>query len=124
MVEFENGALGTITSTRFATGYSNRVELRIFGDKGAVKIEFDNPLLPEGSKFMFTDDINREFSSKEDKLRWKTIETPPTMNNFEKFIDSIKNNIIHKPDFNRGAEIQNILDKCAKSSDSDSWVDV
>ena len=53
MVEFENGALGTITSTRFATGYSNRLELRIFGDKGAVKIEFDDALT-EGNKFMFT----------------------------------------------------------------------
>ena len=124
MVEFENGALGTITSTRFATGYSNRVELRIFGDKGAVKIEFDNPLLSEGNKFMFTDDINRGFSSKEDKLKWETIETTPTMNNFEKFIDSIKNNVTYEPNFNRGAEIQNILDQCAKSSNLDSWVDV
>jgi predicted dehydrogenase len=123
MVEFENGALGTITSTRFATGYSNRLELRIFGDKGAVKIEFDDALT-EGNKFMFTDDIGREFSSKEDKLEWKTIETPPTMNNFEKFIDSIKNDVAHEPNFNRGAEIQNVLDKCAKSSDSDSWVDI
>ena len=123
MVEFENGALGTITSTRFATGYSNRLELRIFGDKGAVKIEFDDALT-EGNKFMFTDDIGREFSSKEEKLEWKTIETPPTMNNFEKFIDSIKNNVAHEPNFNRGAEIQNILDKCAKSSALDSWVDI
>ena len=123
MVEFENGALGTITSTRFATGYSNRLKLKIFGDKGAVKIEFDDPLT-EGSKFMFTNDIDREFSSKDDKLKWETIETPPTMNNFEKFIDSIKNNISHEPNFKRGAEIQNILDKCALSNNLNSWVDI
>ncbi len=48
---------------------------------------------------MFTDDIDREFSSKEDKLKWKTIEMPPSMNNFEKFIDSIKNNAAHEPNF-------------------------
>ena len=123
MVEFENGALGTITSTRFATGYSNRLKLKIFGDKGAVKIEFDDPLT-EGSEFMITNDIDRKFSSKDDKLKWETIETPPTMNNFEKFIDSIKNNVSHEPNFQRGAEIQNILDKCALSSKLNSWVDI
>ena len=121
MVEFENGALGTITSTRFATGYSNRLELRIFGDKGAVKIEFDDPI-NEGNKFMFTDDINREFSSKGDKLKWEIIETKPCLNNFEKFIDSISHNNNHEPNFIRGAEIQKILDKCSESSLSDSWV--
>ena len=63
MVEFDNGAIGTINATRFATGYSNRLELRIFGDKGAVKIEFDDPI-NEGNKFMFTNDTEREFSSK------------------------------------------------------------
>ncbi len=123
MIEFENGALGTITSTRFATGYSNRLELRIFGDKGAVKIEFDDPLT-EGNQFMFTDDINREFTSRKDKLKWEIIETKPIMNNFEKFIDSILNGKNHQPNFIRGAEIQKILDKCSESSLSNSWVDI
>ena len=42
----------------------------------------------------------------------------------QELIDSIKNDVAHEPNFNRGAEIQNVLDKCAKSSDSDSWVDI
>ena len=57
MVEFENGAIGTVNATRFATGYKNRLELRIFGDKGAVKIEFDDAIA-EGNKFMFTKDTH------------------------------------------------------------------
>ena len=73
---------------------------------------------------MFTDDINREFSSREDKLKWEVIETKPSLNNFEKFIDSILHNNNHEPNFIRGAEIQNILDKCSDSSLSNSWVDV
>ena len=123
MVEFENGAIGTITSTRFATGYTNRLELRIFGDKGAVKIEFDDPIA-EGNKYMFTNDINRELQKGEYKLKWEEIRTKPSMNNFEKFIDSILNGKKHQPDFIRGAEIQKILDKCSESNLSNSWVDI
>ena len=123
MVEFENGALGTINSTRFATGYSNRLELRIFGNKGAVKIEFDDAIT-EGNQFMFTDDINREFLSREDKLKWEIVQTKPTLNNFEKFIDSIKNGTNHEPNFKRGADIQNILDKCIESNEKGTWLDI
>ncbi len=123
MVEFENGAIGTITSTRFATGYTNRLELRIFGDKGAVKIEFDDPIT-EGNKYMFTNDINRELQKGDYKLKWKEIRTKPSMNNFEKFIDSILSGKNHQPNFIRGAEIQKILDKCSESSLLNSWVDI
>ena len=123
MVEFDNGAIGTINATRFATGYSNRLELRIFGDKGAVKIEFDDPI-NEGNKFMFTNDTEREFSSKEDKLEWEEIKCPPSPTNFERFIESIESNTNHEPDFERGAEIQQILDKCYESSDSGKWLDI
>ena len=123
MVEFDNGAIGTINATRFATGYSNRLELKIFGDKGAVKIEFDDPIT-EGNKLMFTDDINREFSDRKDKLEWKQIETSPTLNNFERFISSIKNKTPYEPDFVRGAEIQKILDKCAESDEKKAWVNI
>ena len=42
----------------------------------------------------------------------------------KKFIDSIKNNVSHEPNFKRGAEIQNVLDKCALSSNLNSWVDI
>ncbi len=123
MVEFENGAIGTVNATRFATGYKNRLELRIFGDKGAVKIEFDDAI-NEGNEFMFTKDIQRELSGKEDKLRWEKIKCEPSLTNFEKFIKSIKNNKNHEPDFSRGAEIQNILDKCYESSELGHWIDI
>ena len=123
MVEFENGAVGTINATRLATGYSNRLELRIFGDKGAVKIEFDDAIT-EGNKLMFTDDINREFADRKDKIEWKVIETTPTLNNFERFIDSILNKTPFEPNFVRGAEIQRVLDKCAESDEKKSWVNI
>ena len=123
MVEFDNGAIGTVNATRFATGYSNRLELRIFGDKGAVKIEFDDPI-SEGNKFMYTKDIEREFNSKDDKIIWEEIKCPPSLTNFERFIESITNNNNHEPDFKRGAEIQKVLDSCYESSENGCWVEV
>ena len=123
LVRFENGAIGTVNATRFATGYKNRLELRIFGDKGAVKIEFDDAIA-EGNKFMFTKDTQRQLSGKEDNLKWEEIQCEPSQTNFEKFIEAIKNNKNDEPDFYRGAEIQNILDKCFESSENGQWIDV
>ena len=37
-VEFENGALGVVHMSRFATGKSNDLDLTIHGDRGALKI--------------------------------------------------------------------------------------
>ena len=37
-VEFENGALGVVHMSRFATGKSNDLDLTIHGDKGALKV--------------------------------------------------------------------------------------
>ena len=71
-----------------------------------------------------TNDTEREFSSKEDKLKWKEINCPPSPTNFERFIESIESNTNHEPDFERGAEIQQILDKCYESSDSGKWLDI
>ena len=46
------------------------------------------------------------------------------LNNFERFISSIKNKTPYEPDFARGAEIQKILDKCAESEEKKSWVNL
>ncbi|TIU03686.1 MAG: gfo/Idh/MocA family oxidoreductase, partial [Mesorhizobium sp.] len=37
-VELENGAIGVIQASRWATGYTNELKLRLFGDKGALEV--------------------------------------------------------------------------------------
>ena len=123
MIEFDNGAIGTVSSTRFATGFTNRLDLKIFGDLGAVKISFDDPIA-EGNQYQITKDTERELLEKSDKLIWNTINTKPTPNNFERFIQSIISKKNDQPDFKRGAEIQKILDSCIKSSEENKWVDL
>ena len=123
LVEFENGALGTISSTRFATGLKNRLDLKIFCDKGAVRISFDDPIT-EGNYFEMTTDTEKEIIELTDTLRWDKISTKPTPNNFERFITSILTGKNDQPDFKRGSEIQKILDSCAESSTKNSWIDI
>ena len=123
LVEFENGALGTISSTRFATGLKNRLDLKIFCDKGAVRISFDDPIT-EGNYFEMTTDTEKETIELTDTLRWDKISTKPTPNNFERFIISILTGKNDQPDFKRGSEIQKILDSCAESSTKNSWIDI
>lgn len=117
MAEFENGATGTITSTRFATGHKNRLDLKIFCDYGGVRIGFDDPIA-EGNYFEITENIKSE------NMYWDKIKTEPTPNNFERFIASINSGINDQPDFKKGAEIQKVLDSCFESSIKHSWVDV
>ena len=123
MIEFENGALGTVSASRYATGFTNRLDLKIFGDLGAVKISFDDPI-QEGNKYEITKDIQRELIDKSDNLIWDTIKAKPTPNNFERFIESIKRKTNDQPNFQRGAEIQKILDACSESSEKNIWIDL
>ena len=121
LVEFENGALGTISSTRFATGMKNKLDLKIYCDFGAVRISFDDPI-KEGNYYEITTDTETEAFEKDKKLRWNKIEVVPTPTNFERFITSIKNKSNDQPDFERGAEIQKILDSCYESSKENKWI--
>jgi len=125
MLEFENGALGTVASTRFATGEINKLNLKIYCEKGAVRIAFDDPI-KEGNYYEITTDTETVFSDEDKKinkkLKWEKISTNSTPNNIERFIESIKSGINDQPDFERGAKIQKILDSCFESSEKEAWV--
>ncbi|NLT98146.1 MAG: Gfo/Idh/MocA family oxidoreductase [Christensenellaceae bacterium] len=42
VVEFENGALGSIESTRFAVGCKNYNDFEVYGSKGAIRFNFES----------------------------------------------------------------------------------
>ena len=113
-VEFQNGAIGTIHTTRWATGYPNSLALRIFGDKGAIRIDLDKA----------TDKLEMCRGKNIDKFQWETVECGKTPNIYERFINSILTGKNDQPDFNRGAEIQKILDACIESDETTSTVEV
>lgn len=117
LVKFENGAIGTVTNTRYATGHANTLTLEVFCEKGALKVELDE----ERKKWSTLHICEGENVN---DITWDVIECEKTPTNYFRFINSIKSNTNDQPDFLHGAKIQNILDMCIKSNDIRQWVDI
>ena len=118
MVKFSNGAIGTISNTRYATGYANTLILEVFCQKGGVKVEFDDVRNDKWSTLHICEGQNVH------EAKWEKIICDPTPTNFQRFITSIKSNTNDQPDFKQGAKVQKILDMCIKSNDKNQWVDI
>ena len=117
LVRFANGAIGTITNTRYATGHANSVILEVFCTQGGLKVELDE----ERTKWSTLHICQNENIN---KMAWDIINCPKTPSNYQKFIESIKTNKNLQPDFSQGAKIQKIIDSCIKSNDNKSWIDI
>ena len=103
--EFANGAMGSITATRWATGHENTLTLEIFGNEGAINIDLDES----------TNTLQACLGDARHKAKWKTIKCPKVPTIYQRFAKSIKTGIQDQPDFDRGAEIQKLLDRCEES---------
>jgi len=104
-VEFANGALGTIHTTRWATGHANRLALKLHGTKGSLS--FDSDLGTES----YSACLGRDVAT----ASWKEHKAKPTPNNHQRFIRAIRSGETGQPDFARGSEIQRVLDACFES---------
>ncbi|HEY0946123.1 MAG TPA: Gfo/Idh/MocA family oxidoreductase [Opitutaceae bacterium] len=107
-VEFANGALGTIHTTRWASGHENRLFLKISGTRGAVEI--DSERSTTSYRLCVGEDLH--------KARWSEVKAPATPSLNERFIRSILTRRPEQPDFARGAEIQAVLDACFESNEA------
>ncbi|MEM9160756.1 MAG: Gfo/Idh/MocA family oxidoreductase, partial [Verrucomicrobiota bacterium] len=112
--EFENGALGTIHTTRWAYPHQNSLKLNIYGDKAAIEIELDESY--EKLK------INRILDRK--PMGWEILDCGKTPTNFERFISGIETGVQEQADFARGAAIQKVLDACAESNELDRTIEL
>ena len=100
--EFANGALGTITATRFATGHANDLTLRLFGTAGGLEVKTDGKVsslrICEGPEI--------------DAFSWEVVECPPVLTTYQRFVQACNSGINGEPTFRRAAEVQRILDLC------------
>lgn len=99
-VEFANGALGTIHTTRWSGGHANRLFLKISGTKGAIEIDSERS----------TTSYKLSVGADLDKAQWKEIAAKPTPNNYARFVKAVRTGVQDQPDFARGAEVQKVLD--------------
>jgi predicted dehydrogenase len=104
-VEFANGAVGSIHTTRWAAGHANRLYLKISGTRGALEIDSDR------STTSYRVCSGRDL----DKAKWRERNASAVPTIYSRFITAIRTGKAGQPDFARGAEIQKVLDACFKS---------
>ncbi|MBU4366734.1 MAG: Gfo/Idh/MocA family oxidoreductase [Verrucomicrobia bacterium] len=107
IVRFNNGALGTLHSSRWATGHANTVALRVYGNKGGLDINLDRPA-PETLRICVGQDV--------DTNTWWPVKCPPVPDMYRRFIDAIKSGKQGQTSFEGGARVQAYLDASLKSS--------
>lgn len=99
-VEFANGALGALHTTRWSTGHRNRLYLKISGTEGAVEIDSERA----------TDAYRVSRGADVHATAWKDVACKPTPTNHQRFIKAIKTGRQDQPDFGAGVLAQKVLD--------------
>ncbi len=108
-IRLAGGALGVVHATRFATGHMNDLRLRIYGTEGGLEVRFE-----EATSAL-------RASIGEDRLTatWREIDCPPVPTVYERFISAIQGKGPAEPDFARGAQLQELLDRAEESANAD-----
>jgi predicted dehydrogenase len=105
-VVLDNGALGTVAATRFATGHLNDLRLRLYGDKGGLEVQFEKT-------------VSRLFACLEPDMKtadWHEVDCPAVPTIYQRFIAAIRGESAAEPTFARGAELQKMLDRAEQSA--------
>ncbi len=105
-LELQNGAIGVISATRFASGHHNDLRLRIYGDLGGVEVRFEKAV--GRVRMCVGDDINDEI--------WRDVEAPEVESTYQRFVEAVGRGANGVPDFAMAASLQRALD-CAELSD-------
>ena len=114
-LECSNEATGSLSITRWATGHQNSVELSIYGENCALRIDLDDSYSKLHLRPVGKDGLTGE---------WESVECEETPNMYQRFVESVRTGIQDQPDFARGAEIQEVLDACHASSDKLQMISV
>ena len=101
-VEFSNGALGVIHTSRFMTGYSNDLKLAVFGTLGALEVH--HSLVGTTLRLCSGADVHTQ--------TWHSLEAPPVETNHRRFVTAVLAQKSCEPSFRRGADLQRVLDLC------------
>lgn len=98
--EFANGAIGTIHSSRWASGHSNDQRLRIYGEKGGLELSHGHwgTLL----RLCVGEDVATG--------TWREITAEPVQTNYQRFAEAVRTGVTTEPSFRHAAGLQRVLD--------------
>jgi predicted dehydrogenase len=106
-VEFNNGALGVVHASRWATGHLNELRLRIFGDKGGLEVIH----APDGSTLRVCLD------DRIDDGHWRQIDAGTAPTNYQRFAEAVRTGRNGDPTFRHAANLQKVLDLAIAAED-------
>jgi predicted dehydrogenase len=98
--EFANGAIGTIHSSRWASGHSNDQRLRVYGNKGGLELSHGH----WGSLLRVCAGEDVATST------WREVKAEPVETNYQRFVTAVRTGQQQDPDFRHAAGLQKILD--------------
>ena len=101
-----NGALGTVSASRFATGHLNDLRLRLFGDQGGMEVLWEKDV--SRLRLCNGDDVQ--------KAIWSEVEAPALANVYQRFVGAIRGENTPDPDFARAAMLQRLMDRAEQSA--------
>ena len=99
-VDFDNGALGVIHASRWATGHFNELRLRVYGERGGVEVQHRH----DGSRLRVCLGANAETGT------WEEVAVPPVETNYQRFAKAVKTGKNIEPSFRHAANLQKVLD--------------
>ena len=105
-LSLQNGAVGTISATRFATGHHNDLRLGIYGDTGGLEVSFVQAVSR----------LRACLGADVEAPEWRDVATESVPKVYDRFIAAIRGEGLPIPDFARGADLQRVLD-LAEDSD-------
>lgn len=114
LLEFSYGAQGMLMATRYATSEGNSIDVTIYGEEGAFKLE----LKGKDTYSTYLAAVGPDAR----KGDWKTVKAPPVKNNFERFCSAIRSGKQEDPTFADGVRAQLLLDRCAASAKAGKWL--
>ena len=104
-VGMENGAIGVIHASRFASGHLNDLTLKLFGTKGGLEIRY----VHGKGVLLLCDEKNLRSAN------WREVDCPAVPSNYARFIEAVRAGAPVRPDFHRGAALQKVLDRAVDS---------
>jgi len=99
-LELENGALGVVHATRWATGHFNELRLRVYGEKGGVEVQHTL----EWSKLRVCVGDDAETGT------WRDLAVDPVPTNYMRFVEAVRTGQTLEPSFRHAANLQKVLD--------------
>lgn len=98
--QLDNGALGVIHASRWATGHFNELRLRVYGDEGSFEVQHRH----DWSKLYTCLGDDAETGT------WTEVDVDPVPTNYERFYEAVQVGKTLEPSFRHATNLQKVLD--------------